>query len=591
MFRYTRRAITLVWATNKKLAIALGAFTLVAGLLPALAAWLGKLIVDGVIAYLEAGPDRSKDYLLWLVGFEGLTIAGIAGCQAGISLCQALLRAQLGHRVNAMILEKAISLDLVQFEDSEFYDKLTRARRQASNRPLSLVNRAFGLIQNAISLVSYGFLLFQFHPLAVLILLLGGLPPFLAEVKFSGEAFRLFYWRSPETRKQMYLETVLAREDYIKEVRIYGLGKLLLDQYKAIFHKLYGEDRSLAIRRATWGFALGLIGTLALYGSYAWVVIAATAAAITIGQMTMYMMLFKQGQSAISASLSSINGMYEDNLYLANLDEFLAQETIAPFGTKIQGADQHAPLEFHNVSFTYPGSQQPAVNDVSFSVARGKTIAIVGANGSGKTTLVKLLTRLYEPTQGTISFQGTDLSDWNRTELQKRVAVIFQDFARYQFLLGENIGAGDPQHFSDEARWAQAARQGMVTDFLDELDEGLRTQLGRWFKDGRELSGGQWQKVALARAFMREEADIIVLDEPTAAMDAEAEARIYDYIKEQGKDKITILISHRFSTVRMADDILVMEQGQIVERGDHSSLLEMDGRYAKLYELQARAFQ
>ncbi len=291
-----------------------------------------------------------------LVAIEALIVAAIAGAQRGISLCQALLRAQLGQRVNVMILEKAITLELAQFEDSEFYDKLTRARREASSRPLSLVNRTFGLGQNLISLVSYGVLLVQFSPWAVLILILAGLPSFVAETRFSGEAFTLFRWRSPETRMQIYLETVIAREDNVKEVKLFGLGPLLLQRYRDIFQRLYQADQSLAIRRDGWGFVLGLIGTAALYGAYAWIAFATVVSRITLGQMTMYLMLFRQGQSAVSAILSAIGGMYEDNLYLSTLYEYLETPVALPTAVNKSGPHPHDGVRFEGVSFTYPGA-------------------------------------------------------------------------------------------------------------------------------------------------------------------------------------------------------------------------------------------
>ncbi|MDX1570165.1 MAG: ABC transporter ATP-binding protein, partial [Xanthomonadales bacterium] len=590
VFRFSRRAVALVWQTNRRLTLILAVLTLVAGVLPAAAAWVGKLIVDGVVAAI-ASPDPSASGLLWLVALEGLIIGAIAGAQTGISVCQELLRAQLGHRVNVMILEKALTLDLAQFEDSEFYDKLTRARREASSRPLSLVIRTFGLIQNMIAIVSFGALLWQFSPLAVLILAFGGIPAFIAEVKYSGAAFRLFYWRSPETRKQMYLETVLAREDYAKEVKLFQLGPLLLGRYRQIFRDLYLEDRQLTLRRGFWGFVLGLIGTAALYGSYVWVVLSAVAQRITLGQMTMYMMVFKQGQSAVSASLNAINGMYDDNLYLSNLYEFLEQPGRDWPGKETVGLDADAGLVFRGVTFRYPGAETAALDGVDLEVRPGESLAIVGSNGSGKTTLVKLLTGLYEPQDGQILYQGRPLATWDRATLQQRFAVIFQDFARYQLLLGENIGAGDVAAFGDPDRWARAGSQGMVDDFIEELPAGFQTQLGKWFQDGRELSGGQWQKVALARAFMRESAEVLVLDEPTAAMDAEAEARIFEHFRSLARDKITLLISHRFSTVRMADRIVVIERGRIVERGSHGELMDLDGRYARLFRLQARGYR
>ena len=594
VFRYSRRAIELVWATNGRLTVALALLTLIAGVLPAAMAYVGALIIDAVLAATRLAKDTgdiSMTRVFTLVVIEAAIVATVAGAQRGISLCQALLRAQLGQRVNVMILEKAITLELAQFEDSEFYDKLTRARREASSRPLSLVNRTFGLGQNLISLLSYGVLLVQFSPWAVLILVLAGLPAFVAEARFSGEAFTLFRWRSPETRMQIYLETVIAREDNVKEVKLFGLGPLLLDRYRDIFRRLYKADKALAIRRDGWGFVLGLFGTVALYGAYAWIAYAAVVSRITLGQMTMYLMLFRQGQSAVSAILAAIGGMYEDNLYLSTLYEYL-ETPVAQSGTgQLSGPLPHDGVRFEAVSFTYPGASQPALEDIDLHIHPGKSLALVGENGSGKTTLIKLLTRLYAPDQGRILLDGLDLKEWDENTLRQRIGVIFQDFSRYQFLVGENIGVGDVRHFEDEQRWKDAADKGMADIFIKDLPSGYATQLGKWFKGGQELSGGQWQKIALSRAFMRTDADILVLDEPTASMDAAAEAKIFEHFRKLTQNRIAILISHRFSTVRMASQIIVIENGRIIERGTHEQLMELNGHYANLFSLQAAGYR
>ncbi len=594
LFRYSRRALSLVWTTSRQLALIFALLTLIAGVLPAAVAWIGQLIVDGVVTAMglhQQTGSADTSFVLLFVAAEAGVVALIAGSQRGISICQALLRALMGQRINLMILEKALTLKLAHFEDSEFYDKLTRARREASTRPLSLVTRTFGLVQNGISLISYGVLLVQFSPWAVLILIGGGIPEFLAEAKFSGDKFRLFRWRSPETRMQMYLETVLAREDYVKEVKLFQFGPKLLERYKAIFAKLFAEDRQLTLRRDSWGFVLGLIGTGAFYGAYGWIALAAIQGEITLGQMTMYLMLFKQGQSAVSASLSAISGMYEDNLYLSNLYEYLEQPVPPMQGALQQGPVPGDGVRFVAVSFTYPGNEKPALREITLHLTPGVSLALVGENGSGKTTLIKLLTRLYSPDSGRILLDGLDLQQWDAETLRARIGVIFQDFGRYQFLVGENIGAGDMNHFEDRQRWEEAAEMGMAKEFIDKLPERYDTQLGKWFKGGRELSGGQWQKIALARAFMRTKADLLVLDEPTATMDAAAEATIFEHFRDVSRDKMTVLISHRFSTVRMADQIIVIDKGRIVEQGSHAELMALGGQYAYLFSLQAQGYR
>lgn len=591
VFRYSRRAAELVWSTSTRLSLALAVLSLLAGLLPASIAYVGKLIVDAVVAAAESGDEADRWIAIRWVGLELGLVAAQAGCQQGLSVCRSLLRALLGHRVNLMILEKAITLPLERFEDSEFYDRMSRARREASSRPLSLVMRTFGLGQNAISLVAYGGLLLSLSPWVAGVLVLAAVPAFVVETRFSKDAFRLFSWRAPETRQQMYLETLLAREDYAKEVKLFTLGPLLLGRYRDIFSDLFAEDRDLTIRRGAWGFALGLLSTTAFYGAYAWIAVAAIQQRITLGDMTMYLLVFKQGQSALASILSAIGGMYEDNLYLSNLYEYL--EHAEPEAT--EGASE-GPLpgdgvRFEHVSFRYPGAERDALHDVSLHLEPGQRLGLVGENGAGKTTLIKLLTRLYRPTGGTITLDGLDLNAWSRGALHRRIGVIFQDYVRYQLRVGENIGAGDVDDFDDTARWEQAAERGLAKGFIEKLPKRYETQLGRWFKDGQELSLGQWQKIALSRAFMRKDADILVLDEPTASMDAEAELAAFAHVEEHAEERMVILISHRFSTLRMADRIVVLLDGTIAEAGTHAELMETGGRYAKLFEVQAAAYR
>jgi ATP-binding cassette subfamily B protein/ATP-binding cassette subfamily C protein len=569
----------------------LAILTLVAGLLPGAIAYVGKLIVDSVVLASHSGVETHHWMALEYVGLEAIAVMALAATQRGLIVCQSLLRVLLGQRVNVLILEKSLTLDLTHFEDSEFYDKMTQARHEASSRPLSLVMRTFGLLQSALALVAYGGLLLKFSIWAVAILVIAAIPPFIAETRFAGEAFRLFRWRSPETRQQHYLETLIAREDYAKEVQLYQLGPTMLQRYRDIFDRMYDEDRDLTIRRGFWGYLLGLLSTATFYAAYAWIVVETIFGRISLGDMTMYLTVFRQGQSTFAGALTSIGGMYEDNLYLSNLYEFLEQNVPKPTGKARQGLIAGDGMRFENVSFTYPGSTKPALKTISLHLKPGEKLAIVGENGSGKTTLIKLLTRLYTPESGRILLDGLDLQEWDIDILRRRIGVIFQDFVRYHFTVGENVGVGDVDHLENETRWQVASEKGMAKPFIESLPQGFTTQLGRWFKGGQELSGGQWQKIALSRAFMRTSADILVLDEPTAAMDAEAEVRIFDHFRKITQHQMVVLISHRFSTVRMADKIVVMADGEIIEQGTHEELLQLGGRYARLFSLQAAGYQ
>ncbi|MEM7578840.1 MAG: ABC transporter ATP-binding protein [Mastigocoleus sp.] len=593
VFRYSGRAIALVWTTNRYLTIFIAVLTFLAGLLPAGVAYLGKLIVDTVVAGGGVNPDSNFNINnpLVYVGMEAFTVAVLTGSQQGLTMCQSLLRVLLGQRVNVLILEKALSLQLTQFENSEFYDKMTNARREASSRPLSLVNRTFGLVQSGLSLVTYGALLIGFSGWAVVMLILAAMPAFFAETRFAGQAFRLFRWRAPETRQQRYLETLVAREDFAKEVKLYQLGEMLLGRYQGLFNQLYGEDRDLTLRRGLWSYLLSLLSTAAFYVAYGWIVVEAVVGRISLGDMTMYLTVFRQGQNTFSAALTSIGGMYEDNLYLSNLYEFLEEEVPKSWGREVRGKIPDDGIRFENVTFTYPGSTKPALENISFHLQPGEKLAIVGENGSGKTTLIKLLTRLYHPDSGRILLDGLNLQEWDIDVLRQRIGVIFQNFVRYQFTVGENIGVGDVERLEEKESWETAAEKGMAKSFINNLPNRFDAQLGKWFKDGQELSGGQWQKIALSRAFMRDKADILVLDEPTSAIDPQAEFEVFQRLRSLTKNQIVFLISHRFSTVRMADKILVINGGKVIEEGNHQELLAAKGLYAKLFSLQAAGYK
>ncbi len=594
VFQYSGVALEIVWSTSAKLTIAMALTTLFAGVLPAAIASVGGLFVDVVSnAFQDDGSNMAqlRSEALYYVFLEAGLVVLMTGAQRINTVCQSILRVLLGNKINVMILEKALTLELAHFEDAEYYDKLVRARREASSRPLSLVIKTFDLFRDIIALITIGIWLFQFSPYAVLLLAAAGVPAFIAEAKFSGEAFRIHRRRSAERRMQIYLEMVLTREDGVKEVKLLQLGKMFLQRYVDIFLNIYKEDRSLVLRRGIWGYILGLIASAAFYFAYGWVGFAAIAGAITIGQMTMYIAQFRLGQNSVTNSLTSINGMYEDNLYLSNLTEFLSHKVPEQTGEGIAGPNPDDGIRFENVSFSYPGAQTPALKNINLHITPGESLAIVGENGSGKTTLIKLLTRLYAPTEGRILVDGLDLQEWDTNAIREKIGVIFQDFARYQLIVGENIGIGDVDNIDDGNQIEEAARKGMADEFVRDLPLDYQTQLGTWFKDGKELSGGQWQKIALSRAFMRSKADILILDEPTAAIDARAEAEIFEHFNDLTDNRISIIISHRFSTVRRADHIIVLEKAEVLEQGSHQQLLEMDGQYATLFNLQAKGYQ
>jgi ATP-binding cassette subfamily B protein len=594
VFQYSRVALEIVWSTSAALTLAMAFSTLVSGVLPAAIASVGGLFVDAVASAFQqdsAAAEQARDDVLFYVFLELGLVVLMTGAQRLNTICQSILRVLLGNKINVMILEKALTLELAHFEDAEYYDKLVRARREASSRPLSLVIKTFDLLRDLIALITIGIFLFQFSVWAVALLAVAGVPAFLAEAKFSGEAFRIHRRRSAERRMQIYLEMVLTREDGVKEVKLLQLGKLFLKRYVDIFRSMYKEDRNLVLRRGFWGYVLGLLASSAFYFAYGWVGFATIAGAITIGQMTMYIAQFRLGQNAVTNSLTAINGMYEDNLYLSNLTEYLEHKVPEQTGTETLGFDRDDGIRFEDVSFSYPGSEISALNKVSLHIKPGESLAIVGENGSGKTTLIKLLTRLYSPSKGKIFLEGLELKEWDIETLRQKIGVIFQDFARYQLIVGENIGIGDVDEIEKDSLIEEAAKKGMADVFVRDLPRSYKTQLGTWFKDGKELSGGQWQKIALSRAFMRSKADILILDEPTAAIDAKAEAEIFSHFSDLTDNKISIIISHRFSTVRRADHIIVLEKGEIQEEGSHSELLANEGHYATLFRLQAQGYQ
>lgn len=633
-FAHVPRTVGLVWRASRRGTIALGFLTLVASLLPLAVAAVAKLIVDAVL-------QKDAAHALRWVLIEGALVALSAGAMRGLGLVRSVLGARLGLDINVAILEKALTLELPHFEDPEVYDRLTRARREASARPISVVLDTFQIVQNAITLAGYVVLIASYSGWVVLGLVAATIPATIAEVKFGAAAFRLRNWRSPDARRLNYLEHVLANDDHAKEVKVFGFGRLLLDRYKELGETFYREDTQLAVRRSGWAYGLSLLATGAFYASYVAMALAAAAAAITLGQMTLYVMAFRQGQQAFQSILSAVGGMYEDNLYMSNLFDFLAMESgprpgsaagapesaagapeppaaaavsravadraaggepvlntlvpdastaPAPVNGAAVAAEGERGIRFENVGFRYPGRDTWALRNIDLFLPHGRSVALVGHNGAGKTTFIKLLTRLYEPTEGRILVDGQDLSSLDPEAIRARIGVVFQDFGQYKLMARETVGIGSVSRLHDDEKIERAVDLGGARDVVERLPQKLETQLGRWFKGGVELSGGQWQKLALARAFMREDADILILDEPTAALDAEAEHAVFERFQRLARGKTSIVISHRFPTVRLAERIIVLEKGTIVEQGTHEALLAAAGLYARLFSLQAQGY-
>jgi ATP-binding cassette subfamily B protein len=620
--RYALKTAALVYRASPRLSFVYVAFVLLGSGLPLGVAWIGKRLVDAVVAKNEALAMR------WVL-VELALVVGLMLVQRGSGLVRQVLGARLGVDVNVEILERAARLELAQFEDSELYDRLVRARREASSRPLALVTDAFGLVQNTLTLAGYLALLVGYGGWVAALLLLSTVPATLAEVRFSKEQFKLRNWRSPESRKLMYLEHALASDEHAKEVRLYDLAELFLERYKTTAETFYREDTRLAVKKSSATTGLSLVATFALYGTYVMVALLTARGSMSLGTMTMYVLAFRQGQQAFQSALSAVGSIYEHNLYMSNLFTFLAEtpkkprlaevneeprgasESSASEGSMVSRGERAptdvepetalattpsgprggAEVRFDDVGFRYPGKETWALRHLSLTLAAGEKVALVGHNGAGKTTFVKLMTGLYEPTEGRILVDGVDVRDWDRKELLSRFGVVFQDFNQYQLSLRENVGVGSVPRMTDEPHVLRALDLGGAKEVVSGLPEGLEASLGHWFRGGVELSGGQWQKVALSRAFMRDDADILVLDEPTAALDAESEHVVFDRFHALAEGRTTLVISHRFPTVRMADRIVVLEGGTVHEEGTHEALLARKGTYARLFALQAQGYQ
>ncbi|MSR88331.1 MAG: ABC transporter ATP-binding protein [Candidatus Margulisbacteria bacterium] len=587
-FQYSLPSLGLAWRSSKKLCVLVATLTLIASGLPLVIAYISKVIIDAIVAKTVSAS------LAW-VCIEGAVVIIQTGVLRFLFLCQSLLGAKLGADVNILILEKAVTLNLSHFEDSEVYDQLTRARQQASVRPVAMVTDTLQLVQNTLTFFGYVGLLFSCSPWMVCGLILAAIPATVSEMRFSNSAFRLRNRRSPDTRRLNYLEYVLATDEHVKEVKVLGLSELFLGRYKALARQFYSEDKTLSVQRSKWSYFLSLLATGTFYTCYGFLALWTALAKITLGQLTLYIMAFRHGQQTFQTGLTAVGNMYEGNLYMSNLFTFLSiptsiKEPISATNFLSTEFFEYG-IRFEDVGFQYPGKTNWALRHISLFIPKGQSLALVGHNGAGKSTLIKLILRLYSPTEGRILLDGIDIRHWPSDHLYKRMGVVFQDFNQYQLTVRENVGVGSVPDMSNDTRVKSSIERGGADPVIEELPQGIETQLGRWFNAGMELSGGQWQKIALSRGFMREDADILILDEPTAALDAEAEQAVFQRFSTLTKGKTSLLISHRFPTVRMADRIVVIEGGQILEEGTHETLMQkQNGRYAHLFTLQAQGY-
>ncbi len=587
------RVLNLVWQTHRGFTLTLGVITLLQSVIPAAQVWLAGHLLQAVIDGIQAGG--SAPAIRWIVTLaiiQFLLLAGGSLLQTLQNITQQLLQDRTANRVQLLIMEHANKLDLSIFEDATFYDQLQQAQREAAFRPVGMVSGVFGLVRTLLTFLSMIALLVRLGPLLAIVALLAPIPAFIASTRYGWQGYRQMRRQSPERRVMAYLTTLLTTDTYNKEIKLFTLGDFFINRYRTLAEKFIAENQSLLVRRYLAGFAWGTLTLLASGGTYLYVALLAVRGTINIAGLTIYTGAASQVQGNIQSLLSGLSSMYENTLYLNTLFDLLA------FKPRIQAPAHPVPvakhftkgIEFRNVSYTYPGRDEPALDDLSFTIEPGETMALVGRNGAGKTTIVKLLTRLYDPDRGQILVNGVDIREYDPDALRHEIGVIFQDYVTYFLSARENIGVGRLEAADDLERVIRSATQSGADGVVSRLPQGYDTTLGKWFDQGHQLSGGEWQKVALARAFMRD-AQILILDEPTAALDAQAEYEIFARMKELTEEKTALFISHRFSTVRLADRIMVLEGGKIIEQGSHDELLLRDGRYAELFNLQAHAYR
>lgn len=585
---FAGRTLALVWQTAPRLTLIIAVTTALVALVPALAAYLAKLIVDTVLAAIEtqAAADRQQA-LIWVTAEAGVLGAAMALRRILVHL-KRLLHAELGFAVSTKIFDKTSRFDLETIERPDVQQQILLARQHASARPYNLANRIIESGQHGLTLVSLAVVLWTFSPLAVAIIIAGGVPLFMSELGFAGSAFRFYTGRTPEMRRRNYLEGLMTSDSAAIE-RLHAVSSpAIRTRYTGLFRWLFGEDQALQTRRTTFGVLLLMVSSAFFLGGKAWVVWATVMGALTLGQMTMYAAVLKQGQNTVTTLLSTLSGGYEDLLYVSNLYALLGRESGQERGSAQTGPAPGQGYALDDVHFAYPNGKRPALTAVSLAIPAGEKLGIVGANGSGKSTLVKLLTGLYLPQSGRVMLDGLDTKDWDPATLFARTAAVFQPSQRYSLTAGENIAMGEGLRVEDRARLERAVEAGLAGPVIADLPEGLDTKLSRQFLDGRELSGGQWQRLALARAMLREGADILILDEPTAALDPAAEA---DFVRGlRGRPGTLVVISHRLSTLRWCDRIVVLEKGRIVQSGTPEALAGSPGPYRDLFREQAEFY-
>lgn len=586
------RIVRLVWAAHAPLTIGTALFNLARGITPALTATISQLLLDGVLLGIQKGTIVP----IWLPVLLQLAVNLLDRLFSRVGgTLQQLLQDRVSDHVQLLILKKANTLDLALFEDSEFYDKLRHATQQATYKPAGMISQLFELFRTLIVLLSMLFLLAHLAWWLIIIALIVPIPSFIANSRFGRRGFLLERRQSPERRRQFYLLQVMTIDHYNKEIKLFNIGDFFLNRFHYLAEKLYKENKNILIPRALIGLLWSMLTVIANSSIYLYIALQAVMRRITLGQLTKYVSASNQAGQSFQGILDSLSDIYESNLFVSTLFEFLEYEPhivspAHPTPVAVTTETKGLQIEFRNVSFTYPGKEQPVLKNVSFTIRAGEAIALVGLNGAGKTTLVKLLTRLYDPDEGEILVNGCNIKQYGLKDLREQIGVIFQDFVRYQMTVQENIGIGRVVNIEQQELIKDAAQKSGADRAIAKLEEGYESMLGRWFENGVELSGGEWQKIALARAFMRN-APILILDEPTSALDAQAEYDIFTRFRALTKSKTTLFISHRFSTVRLADRIFVIEHGHILEHGSHDELMISNGRYAELFQLQAAAYR